>query len=57
MDIPTHITDLTRRDFEEIARVVNLSAVDGIELDKHGESYVLKIDQNWLKKFFIDNLQ
>ena len=55
MDIPTHITDLSRTDFEEIARAVNLDATDGVIVDKRADRYVLTIDQNWLKKFIVDN--
>ena len=55
MDIPTHITDLSRTDFEEIARAVNLDATDGVIVDKRADRYVLTVDQNWLKKFIVDN--
>ena len=55
MDIPTHITDLSRTDFEEIARAVNLDATDGVIVDKRADRYVLTVDQNWIKKFIVDN--
>ena len=51
MKIPTHITDLSRGDFEEIARIVNLQVGNGLVLDPRGGGYFLRIDENWLRNF------
>ena len=56
MQIPIHITDLTRTDFEEIARAANLEVSDGLILERNGSVAVLRLDENWLKKLIHDTI-
>ena len=51
MTVPQRITDLSRGDFTEIARVANISAEDGIVIDQRGDRLVLRLDQAWLKNW------
>ena len=53
MIVPQRITDLSRGDFEEIARVANISAEDGITIDRRGDKLILRIDQAWLKNWIL----
>lgn len=53
MQIPLHVTDLSRRDFEEIARVANIEIGEGLT-DKGGiggRRLCLSIDRAWMKNF------
>lgn len=56
MTIPAHITDLTREDFQEIARAANMRGEDngGVVIEPQGEKYVLRIDKTWLSNFLAD---
>ena len=48
MEIPTHITNLSRRDLTEIAQAANMKGGPGIIVEPQGDKYVIKVDQNWL---------
>lgn len=50
MKIPQHITDLTRRDFEEIARATNLRPGLGISVDPTGDEIKISINEAQLKQ-------
>lgn len=50
MEVPNHITDLTRRDFEQIARVANIEQGYGIILEPIGNKLVISIDENAIKR-------
>lgn len=52
MEVPVHITDLTRRDLTQIAQAANMDGEDGIIVEPRGDKYVVKIDQNWLANIF-----
>ena len=50
MKIPQRITDLTRQDFEEIARTTNLQGGLGIKFEPYGNGYRISIDETQLKQ-------
>ena len=52
MEIPTHITNLTRSDFEQIARAANMEQGEGIIIEPQGNKYVISVDQNWVANVF-----
>ena len=52
MEVPTHITNLSRRDLAEIARAANMTGENGIVIEPQGDKYVVKVDQNWLARVF-----
>ena len=49
----SHITEITRRDLEEIAETVNMRSGDGIEISRRGEGIEISIDRSqfarWVK--------
>ena len=49
MQIPQHITELTRTDFEQIAAVANIEQGPGIILERDGLRIVVKIDETYVK--------
>ena len=51
MQIPIHVTDLTRSDFLEITRAANLDAGEGLRIDRGGDKLVVSVDTAWLKNF------
>ena len=51
MKTPLHITDMTRQDFDEIARAANMRGEDGVNIEPQGDRNVVKLDQSWLRAF------
>ena len=51
MKVPSHITSLSRRDFEEIAKAANLTQGEGVIVESVGNRYVVRIDVNWLNNW------
>ena len=50
MNIPEHITDLTRGDFEEIARAANPTPGNGIEINRKADAIEIAISESQLKR-------
>lgn len=52
MEVPVHITDLSRRDLTQIAQAANMEGGEGIIIEPRGDKYVVMVDQNWLANVF-----
>ena len=50
MKIPEHITDLKRKDFEEIAAATNPTPGTGIEIDKKAETITIALNLSQFKR-------
>lgn len=50
MNIPQHVTDLTREDFAQIARAVNPQQGVGIIIDNTGDRLRFSLDLDQLRK-------
>jgi len=49
MNVPHHVTDLTRGDFEEIARATNPKPGIGIAIEKRPDSFEFSINETQFK--------
>ena len=50
MNIPEHITDLTRADFAEIAAATNPTAGLGMDIQKKGDTIEIAISETQFKR-------
>ena len=46
-----HITEITRKDLEEIAGAANMYPGDGIDIGKNQDGYEIKIDRDQLTRW------
>lgn len=58
MQIPKHITDLTRKDFQDIARATNPKSGVGVKVEPTDDGFTFSIDETQFKRMvwaFVQN--
>ena len=58
MKIPEHITDLTRSDFQQIARATNPKSGVGVKVEPSDDGFTFSIDETQFKRMvwaFVQN--